>query len=90
MCHCRERGGTLKLNVDGKETSAECQERQVAAKARMSPGICPDIGAGCDRGCTGRDCGMAGLLRVCLLPMQTQNIFSSTYHIEFLDVCIEH
>jgi hypothetical protein len=30
------------------------------------------------------------LLRVCSLPMQTQNISSSTHHIESLDTCMEH
>lgn len=36
MRDCRQRGGTLHLNVDGKDASAARQERQVAAKARMS------------------------------------------------------
>jgi hypothetical protein len=36
MCDCRQSGGTLKLNEDGKEASAARQERQVAAKARNS------------------------------------------------------
>jgi hypothetical protein len=32
----------------------------------------------------------AQLLGVCSLSMQTQNISSSTHHIEFLDACMEH
>jgi hypothetical protein len=31
-----------------------------------------------------------GLLRVCSLPMQTQNIFSSIHHIESLNVCMKY
>jgi hypothetical protein len=30
------------------------------------------------------------LFRVCSLPMQTQNISPSNYHIESLDTCMDH
>jgi len=36
MWDCRQRGGTLQLNVDGKDVNAARQERQAAAKAMMS------------------------------------------------------
>jgi hypothetical protein len=38
-----------------------------------------------------RDLAPGGVLfRPCLLPMQIQNIFSSTHHIESLNTCMEH